>query len=193
MKGAGAFLVIVKLPGWSPVGSGDLDRRIPVKDTVMIGRESGSDLLIHRDSVSRRHAEIFFEDGHYWVRDLGSTTGSDLLIYRDTVSRRHAEIFFEDGHYWVRDLGSTNGTWRNDSPVGETAQCLEEGDLVYVDTTVLKFIRSEIEDSSNEVEDKYDRETQDPLTGIYNKGYLRSFVTREMVLSARKKTPMQGS
>ena len=43
---------------------------------LIIGRGEGSDLRIADKRVSRRHAEIVEENGHFYVEDLGSHAGS---------------------------------------------------------------------------------------------------------------------
>jgi len=44
--------------------------------TATIGRHPDCELNLRMDDVSRRHAEVRFEDGHYHVSDLGSTNGT---------------------------------------------------------------------------------------------------------------------
>ena len=43
---------------------------------VTIGRQAGVSLLVDHDSVSRRHAEISYNDRHYILRDTGSSNGT---------------------------------------------------------------------------------------------------------------------
>ncbi len=43
---------------------------------VVLGRDSGCDLVLEDADVSRRHASIEFADGVYTLRDLGSTNGT---------------------------------------------------------------------------------------------------------------------
>ncbi|MCB9666521.1 MAG: FHA domain-containing protein [Myxococcales bacterium] len=52
-------------------------QQIPVtKDEFIIGRGSkSSDLTIKDGNISRRHAAIVFENGAYYLKDLGSTNG----------------------------------------------------------------------------------------------------------------------
>lgn len=52
-------------------------QKIPVKKTeFIIGRGSrSSDLAIKDGNISRRHAAVVFEEGAYYIRDLGSTNG----------------------------------------------------------------------------------------------------------------------
>lgn len=46
------------------------------RSPMIIGREEAVDLCIPVQSVSRRHAEMRWEDGHWILRDLGSRNGS---------------------------------------------------------------------------------------------------------------------
>ena len=45
---------------------------------TIVGREPGCDLLIDRDTCSRRHAELLIEGDHLRVTDLGSANGTFL-------------------------------------------------------------------------------------------------------------------
>jgi hypothetical protein len=45
---------------------------------TVIGRESDCDLVLDDDRVSRRHARLSFEDGAWWLADLGSKNGTSL-------------------------------------------------------------------------------------------------------------------
>lgn len=47
------------------------------KDMVTIGREETNDIPLPLDGlVSRQHARISFENGEYWLEDLGSRNGT---------------------------------------------------------------------------------------------------------------------
>jgi len=50
--------------------------RLASGQPVVIGRHSSCDFSIRSDEISRRHAEVSFEDGQFVVRDLGSTNGT---------------------------------------------------------------------------------------------------------------------
>jgi len=45
---------------------------------LLIGRSSGCQLVLGDDTVSRRHAELFIEDGRWLLRDLDSSNGTWL-------------------------------------------------------------------------------------------------------------------
>jgi FHA domain-containing protein/uncharacterized protein DUF1707 len=43
---------------------------------LVIGRSSGCQLVLSDDTVSRRHAELFVEEGRWLLRDLDSSNGT---------------------------------------------------------------------------------------------------------------------
>jgi len=49
-------------------------------DGTQIGRHSTNQIVIFDESVSRYHADIFFQDEKFFLRDIGSTTGTFLKI-----------------------------------------------------------------------------------------------------------------
>ena len=48
------------------------------KTVISIGRSSDNDLVVAHAKVSRKHAEIRYQDGRFLVHDLGSTGGTYL-------------------------------------------------------------------------------------------------------------------
>jgi diguanylate cyclase (GGDEF)-like protein len=70
-------------------GAGDIGRRFELPgEELIIGRGSDADIQIDRDSVSRRHAKLYRQDGHWCVCDLQSTNGSyvnDMPITEHTL------------------------------------------------------------------------------------------------------------
>ncbi len=46
------------------------------KADITVGRDSGNDLAIENETVSRQHAHIYLQDSWYVVEDLGSTSGT---------------------------------------------------------------------------------------------------------------------
>ena len=46
------------------------------KKRVLVGRGEDCDITLTSDRVSRHHCEICYKDGHYEVKDLGSTNGT---------------------------------------------------------------------------------------------------------------------
>ncbi len=68
-----AFLVLIYPPG------PQMGKRLElVKPVTVIGRGSEADLVIERDSVSRKHARIVRKGNQYLVEDLNSTNGTYL-------------------------------------------------------------------------------------------------------------------
>ena len=47
---------------------------VPIK----LGRNLDNHLVLSNKSVSRNHAEIYFEDGTFFLKDVGSTSGTYL-------------------------------------------------------------------------------------------------------------------
>jgi two-component system cell cycle response regulator len=71
-------LVVVYVPAHEATPAADLGRRMPVDRTITIGRHAGNALVVEQVEVSRRHAEVFVENGRAFVRDLGSSNGTRL-------------------------------------------------------------------------------------------------------------------
>ena len=55
-----------------------LPLRLSEGAVAAIGRHSSCEFVLRKDDVSRRHAEVFHEDGEFRLRDLGSTNGTFL-------------------------------------------------------------------------------------------------------------------
>ena len=54
-------------------------REVPITgDRIVLGRSRECDIRLADTNVSRRHAEVRYEDGAYWIVDLGSTNGTEL-------------------------------------------------------------------------------------------------------------------
>jgi pSer/pThr/pTyr-binding forkhead associated (FHA) protein len=50
----------------------------PVHDVATIGRAPDSHIAVNERSVSRHHARVFYESGHYWLKDLDSANGTTV-------------------------------------------------------------------------------------------------------------------
>jgi adenylate cyclase len=56
-----------------PIGGGD---PIPLeRDHLVAGRRDSCDIYLPFANVSGRHCELVFNDGYWYIRDLGSTNG----------------------------------------------------------------------------------------------------------------------
>lgn len=68
-----------------PVGGGD---PIPLlKPTLVIGRRESSDIVLRFPNVSGTHCELSLVDGHWVVKDLGSSNGTKVNGTRVTEGR----------------------------------------------------------------------------------------------------------
>lgn len=56
---------------------------------ITVGRQAGVSLLIDHPSVSRRHAEVAYAEGHYILRDAGSSNGTFVNGVRLTPGSAH--------------------------------------------------------------------------------------------------------
>jgi len=91
-------------------GNSYLCRRVSRQEAipVIIGRHPECDVHIEDGSVSRRHAQITFEDGHFFVSDLNSRNGTllnDQPIHRatklyDRSTIQICDITFE---FWISE------------------------------------------------------------------------------------------
>ncbi len=52
--------------------------KFKIQKLATIGRAPDSDVVLPERSVSRHHARIFYEGGHYWLKDLDSANGTTL-------------------------------------------------------------------------------------------------------------------
>ena len=55
------------------------------QDTTTIGRTNGNDLVISGPTVSRHHARLWFDQGRWYLEDLGSVNGTlvnNMRVYQ---------------------------------------------------------------------------------------------------------------
>lgn len=67
-----AFLVVRRGGRWTDV------LRLAPDQRAVIGRASSNSIAIRSHQASRRHAEVGWDDGAWWLRDLGSRNGTLL-------------------------------------------------------------------------------------------------------------------
>jgi uncharacterized protein len=77
MAAAASFVIVIQVQGRAP------EQREFSQPRSVIGREIG-DLVLPDPSCSSQHAELLFDGGTVWVRDLGSTNGTWLNGQRVT-------------------------------------------------------------------------------------------------------------
>ena len=88
------------------------------KPRMTIGRELGNDLVFHEEFLSRRHAEIVYEDGKYILYDKESTGGTYvngrkiercILNSGDLLSFANINIMFvnNNSQIAVKAMGTT--------------------------------------------------------------------------------------
>jgi adenylate cyclase len=87
-----------------PEGGGD---NIPlIRENLTMGRRETCDIPLQFPNVSGLHCEVFFQDGFWWIKDLGSTNGIKVngvkvpkkLLHpgdRITIARRTYTIEYE--------------------------------------------------------------------------------------------------
>ncbi len=49
-----------------------------IEEVATVGRAPDSNIILNSRSISRHHARIFYEGGHYWLKDLDSANGTTL-------------------------------------------------------------------------------------------------------------------
>ncbi len=157
---------------------------VAAQQPTIVGREEshfGSLVMIHGSQMGFS----FPLDKEEMV--IGRSSECDIQIDDANVSRKHAKIRNQDNDFLVSDLQSTNGTFVNSRKVTEAA--LEDGDLLMISSTVLKFV------SSASIENRffdqmYSMLTTDYQTRIYNYRYLVHRLQEEFSRCVRYGRPL---
>ncbi len=70
---------------WLGTAAGSRKWPLEPKESIVIGRDEDCDIVLDNRLVSRAHAEIFWRDGEYFIRDLDSKNGTSVngqpLVY----------------------------------------------------------------------------------------------------------------
>jgi pSer/pThr/pTyr-binding forkhead associated (FHA) protein len=74
-EGAARAALLVLDPGQASLAVGEA---MPLRAVTQIGRAAGNTLVVDDPHLSARHAELRFERGQWWLRDLGSRNGTTL-------------------------------------------------------------------------------------------------------------------
>lgn len=71
------------------VKAGKLKRKFftITEEPMVLGRSIDADITITDTRASRKHAQIYFEDGNYYIKDLGSANG--VRINEEKISGKH--------------------------------------------------------------------------------------------------------
>lgn len=103
---------------------------------------------------------------------VGRDPSADISIADQSISRKHAKLEKRDGKILISDLGSSNGSFINDKKLNpnEPTQLAKE-DMVKLGNSIFKFL------PAGELETLFygslaSAAHTDPMTRIYNKGYL---------------------
>jgi len=129
--------------------------------------------------------QTFYLDGAVTV--IGRGDQVEIRLDEEGISRRHAQIAHENGTWILTDLGSTNGTVCNGAQVTGRVT-LREGDRVRLASTVLRFETTD--EMAEEMRARlYDLATRDPLTGAYNRRFLKERLTSEWAWAVRHARP----
>jgi diguanylate cyclase (GGDEF)-like protein len=103
---------------------------------------------------------------------IGRDPSADISVADQSISRKHAKVSKADGKVTLTDLGSSNGTFINDRKVaqGESIVLAKE-DMIKLGNSIFKYL------PAGELEILFygnlgSAAHTDPLTRIYNKGYL---------------------
>lgn len=110
---------------------------------------------------------------------IGRDASAEIHVNDPSISRKHATIHLEEGKAKLKDLGSSNGTYVNGFKVQSGATVgLAKEDMIRLGNSIFKFL------PAGELETLYfgalgSAVHTDPLTQIYNKGFLMEALDAE--------------
>lgn len=110
---------------------------------------------------------------------IGRDPEADISVADQSISRKHAKVSKEGEQVRLIDLGSSNGTYINDKKLKPSdSVILAKEDMVKLGNTILKYL------PAGELEILFygnlgSAAHTDPLTRIYNKGYLMEALDAE--------------
>ena len=106
------------------------------RERITVGRHAGNDVVIDHPWISRRHAELYREEGHWRVRDMGSLNGTQINRqgHADSPLRDGDRIFLYK--FAVEFLSDEASTGRGVS----LTPTLEGGDDTRVQTVVQRAV-----------------------------------------------------
>lgn len=74
-----------------------------------IGRHSTNEMVILEESISRHHAEVFFTDGAFYLKDTGSTTGTFIKI-AEVVLKEKMILEMGSNQFFIEKISEKNNT-----------------------------------------------------------------------------------
>lgn len=153
----------------------------PTEKTTVLTRGDSSTLNAELQKAKEQEACLIIIRGtpqgsRFFLTQAEMTIGrdptADISVSDQSISRKHAKVEKKDGKVRLTDLGSSNGTFVNDKKVnsGESVFLAKE-DMVKVGNSIFKFL------PAGELEILFygnlgSAAHTDPMTKIYNKGYL---------------------
>jgi diguanylate cyclase (GGDEF)-like protein len=111
---------------------------------------------------------------------LGRDASVDISISDNGISRKHVKFTKKDQSVFLSDIGSSNGTLLNDKRIEpHVSVLLEKEDMIKLGKTIFKFL------PAGELEILFYGNLglaahTDPLTQIYNRGYLLEVLDAEV-------------
>jgi len=113
---------------------------------------------------------------------IGRSETADIFLEDWAISRRHVDLVVKGQRVVLYDLGSTNGTYVNAERVAKRE--LLSGDMIRIGQTVLKYI-SAASAEEHYHDEIYHRITRDALTGVFNRTYFLTALSRELSRAQR--------
>lgn len=145
-------------------------------DTLRVEKEAAKDasacLIVIRGTPQGKRYDLNKESMF-----IGRDVSAEIAINDQNASRKHAEVIKDGKNFKLKDNNSTNGTFVNDKQIKE-AVVLRKEDMIKIGNTILKFL------PAGELEIFYlgtleSAAHTDPLTKIYNKGYIMESLEAE--------------
>jgi diguanylate cyclase (GGDEF)-like protein len=167
---------------------GKVAKQIPVaKERCVIGRGEDTDLTLSSNDVSRHHAAVFFQRGHYFLEDLNSTNGTYINGHRitqhalkpgDEIMVGDHSILFDDGTSGLFNIEETEVKQR-----GKETEIISDKFRSLGKKLDDRSLRKEFEDIEEFVRKSRKRlatlANADKVTGIFNRQYFDKIAAQE--------------
>jgi two-component system cell cycle response regulator len=160
-----------------------------------------TDLTIHQEIKKAKEQEAclilirgFPEGQRYFLTAskmiIGRDPKSEISLVDSSISRRHLCLQKHNGKVLLTDLGSSNGTLVNNKKILPNNPIeLNKEDIIQAGNSILKYL------PAGELETLYLGNlslaaNNDPLTGLFNKGYLLKILEVETKRAMSLKQPL---